>query len=50
VYVRKGGGVKGMEEKLNGNQMRLIPGLCLEDNEFIGKFKMLAGDVISIRG
>ena len=28
---RKGEGVEGMEGKLNGNYMKLIPGLCLED-------------------
>ena len=28
---RKGGGVEGMEEKINGNYLMLIPGLCLED-------------------
>ena len=28
---RKVGGVGGMEGKLNGNHLRLIPGLCLED-------------------
>jgi hypothetical protein len=31
-----------MEDKRNGNYLRLIPRLCL-------KFKMAAGDVISIR-
>ena len=44
---RKGGREKG---KLNGNYLRLIPGLCLEENELIGKFKMAADDVNSIRG
>ena len=40
-----------MEGKLNGNYLRLIPGLYLEDrNELIGKFKMAVDDVISIRG
>jgi hypothetical protein len=38
---------RGWREKLNGNYLRLIPGLCLE--ELIGKFKMAVGDVISIR-
>ena len=33
---------EGMEEKLNGNHLRLIPGLCLEDNELICEFKMAA--------
>jgi hypothetical protein len=28
---RKVGGEEGMERKLNGNYLRLIPGLCLED-------------------
>jgi hypothetical protein len=28
---RKWGGVEGMERKFNGNYLRLIPGLCLED-------------------
>ena len=35
---------------MEGNYLRLIPGLCLEDNKLIGKFKMATGDVISIRG
>ena len=30
VQDRKGGGVEGMERKLNGNHLMLIPGLCLE--------------------
>ena len=38
-----------MERKLNGNYLRLISGLCVEEND-LGKFKMAAGDVISIRG
>ena len=42
--------MEGMERKLNGNYLRLIPGLCLEENEFIGEFKMAVDDVISIRG
>ena len=41
-------GVEGMDGKLNGNYLRLIPGLCLEENEFIGEFKMAVDDVISI--
>ena len=28
---RKGKGVERMEEKLNGNHLKLITGLCLED-------------------
>ena len=39
-----------LEEKLNGNHRKLIPGLCLEDNEFVGEFKMVSGDVICTRG
>jgi hypothetical protein len=31
VQNRKEGGVEGMEGKLNGNYLRLIPGLCLEN-------------------
>jgi hypothetical protein len=31
VQDKKGGGVEGMEGKLNGNHLRLIPELCLED-------------------
>ena len=38
-----------MEGKLNVNYLRLIPGLCLDDNEIIGQFKMAADNVISIR-
>jgi hypothetical protein len=47
-----------MEGKLNGNYLRLIPGLCLAEvntramfrgqNELIGEFKMVVGDLISI--
>ena len=38
------------EGKLNGNHLRLIPGLYLEDkNKLIGEFKIVAGDGISIR-
>ena len=42
---------KGEEwrEKLNGNHLRLIPGLCLENNKLI-ELKVAAGDVFSIRG
>ena len=28
---RKKGGVERMKEKLNGNYLRLIPGLCIDD-------------------
>ena len=35
-----------MEGNLKGNYLRLIPGL----NEFIDKFKMAAGNMVSIRG
>jgi hypothetical protein len=38
--------MEGMEGKLNGNYLLLIPGLCLE-NKLIGEFRMAAGDVIS---
>ena len=38
-----GGGVE-----INGNYLRLIPGLCRKDNELIGDFNMVVGDVISI--
>ena len=31
VGDRKGGGVGGMGRKLNGNHLKLIPGLCPED-------------------
>ena len=37
-----------MEGKLNGNYLRLIPGLDLENNELIGELKMAAGLVILI--
>ena len=36
--------------KFKGNYLRLMPGLCLEDNELVGKFKMAMGDMVSIRG
>ena len=36
--------------KFKGNYLRLMPGLCLEDNELVGKFKMAADDMVSIRG
>ena len=49
VQDRKKGRLEGMEGKLNGNYLRLIPELCLE-TKVIGKFKMAAGDVINIRG
>ena len=35
-----------MEGNLKGNYLRLIPGL----EELVGKFKMAAGDKVSIRG
>ena len=35
----------GMEEKMNGKYLRLIPGLCLED-----RMIRYASDVISIGG
>ena len=44
--VGKGGELEG---KVSGDYLRLLPGLYLED-ESVGKFKMVAGDVISIRG
>ena len=48
---RKKGGVEGMEGKLNGNHLRLITGLCLEDRmNLLGELKMAAVDVISIKG
>ena len=34
--------------KFKGNYLRLMPGLCLEENELVGKFKMAAGDIVSI--
>ena len=38
-------------EKFKRNYLRLIPRLCLEEkNKLIGKFKMVACEVISIRG
>ena len=36
-----------MEGNLKGNYLRLIPGQCLE--ELVGKFKMAAADMVSIR-
>ena len=40
-----------MEGKLNGNYLKLIPGLWLEElNELISEFKRLVGDKISIKG
>jgi hypothetical protein len=44
VRDRKGGGVEG---NLNGNYLRFV---SRRQNKLIGKFKMAAGDVISIRG
>ena len=38
-----------MEGNLKKKILRLIPGLCLED-ELVGKFKMAAGDMVCIRG
>ena len=37
-----------MEGNLKGNYLRLIP-VSRGQNELIGKFKMAAGDIISIR-
>ena len=31
------------------NYLRLMPGLCLEDNEFVGKFNIVADDLVSIK-
>ena len=39
-----------MEGDLKGNYLRLMPGLCLENNELVGKFKMAAGNMVSIWG
>ena len=52
VQDRKRGGVQDMEGKLNGNYLKVIPRLCLKrgQNELIGNFQMVSGDVISIRG
>ena len=39
----------GMEGKLNGNHLMLIPGLGLKDRmKLIGEFKMPVGDVVSL--
>ena len=46
---RKGGGVEGMEGKLNGNHLRLIARVVSRgQNELIGEFKMVAGDSLEI--
>ena len=45
-----GGFEEWMEGNLKRNYRSLTPGLCLEDNELVGKFKMVAGDKVSIRG
>ena len=45
VQDMKRGGVEG---KLNGNFLRLIPGL-FGKNKLIGRFKMAAGDVIKMK-
>ena len=39
--------MEGMDEKLNGNYTRAVP---RGQNEWMGKFKMAVGDVISIEG
>ena len=39
-----------MEGNLKGNYLRLITGLFRRQNELVGKFKMAAGDMDSIRG
>jgi hypothetical protein len=39
-----------MEENLKGDYLRLMPGLYLGQNELVCKFKMAAGDMVSIRG
>ena len=44
-----GGCEEWMEGNLKGNYLRLIPGLCLENNELIAKFMMAVGDNVSIR-
>ena len=33
-----------------GNYLRLMPGLSLEDNELVGKFRKAASDLVSVRG
>ena len=35
---------------MEGNYLRLMPGLSRRQNEFVGKFKMVAGDLVSIKG
>jgi hypothetical protein len=40
-----------MEGNLKGNDLRLIPGLCLgRQNELVNMFKMVVGDMVSIGG
>jgi hypothetical protein len=39
-----------MVGNLKGDYLRLMPGLCLEDNKLVGKFKMTVGYMVSIRG
>ena len=40
-----------MEGNLKGYYLRLIPVMCLRgQTELVGKFKMVAGDKVSIRG
>ena len=46
--TEEGGG--GMEGKLNGNYLKLTRAVSRGQNELTGKFKMVAGDVISIKG
>ena len=42
--------VERMKEKLNGNYLKLITGLSIEQNKLIDELKMAEGDMISIGG
>ena len=39
-----------MEGNLKGDYLNLMPGLSRGQNELVCKFKMAAGDMVSIRG
>ena len=45
------GATRGLREKwMKGNYLRLMSGLSRRQNELVGSFKMVAGDLVSIRG
>ena len=45
------GATRGLREGwMEGNYLRLMPGLSRRQNELVGKFKMTASDLVSVRG